>query len=302
MTSLTSHPHPEPNTTAFISTIYLLATGSLLGLGTFLASAGIHAGWLPLALLFWSTFAAALILLIAAFAQGELPLISRHYLRYALLAGLLSFALPNMMSFAAISHVGSGFVALCLAFPPLITYAMALLLRLENPCIKGGIGMLLGLVGALLLSRSQFMSSDANLWAAITLSAPIIIAAGNIYRSVDWPKGASPQALAPLMLIGATLIIGVSAWIQNISLIPSLNTSMIAPVIALATCLAATYACYFILQKRTGPVGLSQIGWVGASVGKGLAIVFLGETMSPILLPAIAGILSGILFVSHRKR
>jgi drug/metabolite transporter (DMT)-like permease len=283
--------------------LLLLSTGALLGLTTVVAGLASGLGWPPIAFLFWSALGGGLILAMLAAVAGERLTPSPALLRYGLQAGLLSFALPNILSFAAIPHVGAGFVALCLAFPPLLTYGLALALGMDRLSVQGLAGMALGLGGALLFAVSRLTGADGGgLWTGLALAAPLSVAAGNIYRSAAWPDHASPRLLAPIMVLTATALIGAYAVASGIPLlaVPPASTAGLLPM--QAAIIAATYALFFVLQKRSGPVGLSQIGWIGAITGKGLAVALLGERFPPILALAIPLILAGIVLVSRRPR
>lgn len=296
-------PSPSASPGLLLPLACLLATGALLGLTTFLAGVAIRAGWAPYAFLFWSALTSGLLLLILALLAGERPRVSGHLLRYALMSGLLSFALPNLLSFAAIPHVGAGFVALCLAFPPLLTYGFALPLGMDRISPGGLAGMALGLAGAVLLALSGTRSDDGGwLWIGLALAAPLVVSAGNIYRTIDWPGFASPRLLAPLMLLAAALIAGVCASAGGVPLALPTERADLLILAAQTLVVGATYALYFILQKLSGPVGLSQIGWIAAGTGKTLAVAFLGESVPLLLPPAFALILAGILVLARRKR
>jgi len=150
---------------------------------------------------------------------------------------------------------------------------------------------------------SRLTGADGGgLWTGLALAAPLSVAAGNIYRSAAWPDHASPRLLAPIMVLTATALIGAYAVASGIPLlaVPSASTAGLLPM--QAAIIAATYALFFVLQKRSGPVGLSQIGWIGAITGKGLAVALLGERFPPILALAIPLILAGIVLVSRRPR
>lgn len=285
---------------ALTTFLCLLSTGALLGLTTVVAGMAMRSGWHPLAFLFWSALGGGLLLAAMAVIAGDRPKPSFSLLRYAFLSGLLSFGLPNMLSFVAIPHVGAGFVALCFAFPPTLTYGLALLLRLDRLSIKGAAGIVLGLAGAVLLAASRPAGEGGGIWIGLALLAPIIIAAGNIYRTIDWPKGASPRLLAPAMLLMAAAIVGVGAVLAHAPLVPAswdVGMTLLGGQISI---IAVTYALYFVLQKLSGPVGLSQIGWIGAGIGKLLAVAWLGEAIPSVLPLAFLLILAGIALVSRR--
>ncbi|WP_244537322.1 DMT family transporter [Methylobacterium pseudosasicola] len=281
----------------------LLSTGALLGLTTVMAGLASSLGWHPIGFLFWSALGGGLVLTAAAGLAGERLRPSSALLRYGLWAGLLSFALPNILSFAAILHVGAGFVALCLAFPPLLTYGLALVLGMDRVSVPGVVGMALGLGGAVLFAASRLTGAEGGgIWAGLALAAPVSVAAGNIYRTVAWPTGTSPRLLAPVMVLVAAVMIGAYAILAAVPLfaVPATGTLALLPV--QAAIIAATYGLFFVLQKVSGPVGLSQIGWIGAITGKGLAVTLLGESFPPVLALAIPLILAGIVLVSRRPR
>lgn len=281
----------------------LLATGGLLGLTTVVAGIAIRHGWHPLAFLFWSALGGGMILAAIAAQSGERPKLSSSLVRYALLSGLLSFALPNMLSFAALPHVGAGFIALCLAFPPLLTYGLALLLKLDRPSIKGIVGILLGLCGAVLLAASRPTGDGlSGIRVAFALVAPIIIAMGNIYRTIDWPDDTSPRLLTPAMLLAAAVMVGIGAVALHAPLVPATPHVGMMLLCGQIVIIAVTYILYFVLQKLSGPVGLSQIGWIGAATGQLLAVVWLCESVPSVLPFAFVLILVGIVLVSRRVR
>ncbi|WP_280142426.1 DMT family transporter [Rhizobium sp. NFR03] len=282
----------------------LLSTGALLGMTTVIAGLAIRAGWHPVAFLFWSALGGGLLLAIIAFMSGERPKASLALFRYALLSGLLSFALPNMLSFVAIPHVGAGFVALCLAFPPLLTYGLALPLGLDRFSAGAVVGMAFGFGGAVLLAASKpAAGGDGWMWTGVVLLVPFIIATGNIYRTVAWPEQASPRLLAPAMVLTAAMIIGLYATLAHVPFTPAIwDRSVMVLLMMQMAIIAGTYALYFVLQKLNGPVGLGQIGWIGAATGKLLAVACLGEVIHAILPPAFLLILVGIVLVSRRGK
>lgn len=281
----------------------VLSVGAFLGLLTNLAKLALTSSWQPLPFLFWATLLGGILLFAVAHGVKQSPGRTREHLTYYAVSGLFSFAVPNALSFLSIEHVGASFIAFCLAFPPLLTYALALVLRLESFAVLRGLGIFLGLLGALALALGKGQGQDgASLWVAMALAAPLFIAVGNIYRSLRWPKGASPLSLAPGMMIAAALEVGLYGLITGT---PVFTIPLTAPALgfiaAQASVLALTYAIFFYLQKLGGPVALSQIGWVGAFVGAAIAVLFLNEAPPPGLGTAMALIVLGIIFVSKPR-
>ncbi|AFK18477.1 EamA/RhaT family transporter [Haloferax mediterranei ATCC 33500] len=265
----------------------LLATGGLLGVSTNLAKLAGAVGLDPLAFLAWSVVGAAVVLVGVCSLRNQLPSLNARTIEYFVVSGLVGVAAPNLLFFAAVPRVGAAFVALAVAFPPLFTYLGALLLRLERFQTTRAAGVVLALGGAALLAALKLSEPAVDtFWVAATLTAPILLAGGNIYRTVRWPPGATPEELAPgmlatsgVMLLGVGAIAGLSdGGSEAFSLtIPTDHLAPTALVIAQAATFSLMYLLYFSLQKRGGPVYLSLLGSVGAVVGVPVAVVLLGE-------------------------
>ncbi|KZN22623.1 hypothetical protein A4G99_19390 [Haladaptatus sp. R4] len=269
--------------------ISLLGAGTVLGVSTNLAKLAAGVGLDPLAFLAWSVTGSAVVLGSVGAARHRLPSVNIRTTEYFVISGLVGLAVPNLLSFAAVTHVGAGFVALTIAFPPLFTYLGALFLGMESFRFRRAAGVVLALGGATLLGILKLSEPDVDpFWVAATLCSPILLAGGNIYRTARWPEGAAPDELAPGMLAAAgtiLLAVGLIAntfWEGNggssFSLaVPTSHAAPILLILAQTATFSVMYFLYFILQKRGGPVYLSLLGSVAAIVGVPIAVLFLGE-------------------------
>jgi len=282
-----------------ITLVCLLATGTLLALSTILAKLATGVGLSPVALLAWSCLGAAGVLLGMAAARGHLPAFNLRTLEYALVAATVSFAAPNLLFYSAIPHVGVSFVALAIAFPPLFTYLGALALRIERFSIVRAGGVTLALVGAAYIAVLKLNApSGASGWVFAVLAGPILLAIGNLYRTLRWPKDARPDSLAASMLVAAAAMLLAVGMLPGFSLaVPPTRGAALLIGAQIAT-FAAQFAIFFILQKRGGPVYISLLGAVAATVGVPVAILLLGEAAPAGL--AIGGLLiaAGITLVT----
>jgi drug/metabolite transporter (DMT)-like permease len=292
--------HPSPST-SLVPVACLLIVGGLLGLTANIVKLAGIAGWHPIAFLFWSTLGGSTLLLGLAVMTGTRPGLARRHLSYYAISGLISIALPNALAFMAVSHVGAGFVALCLAFPPLLTSALALIMGMEAFRLPRGLGVLFGLVGAVILALAKGSAQSGDLiWVLAALIGPVFLACGNIYRTRHWPTGATALSLAPGMLFGGAVLVLPYALATGLSLAPpSLDDVRGWLLLGQAMVFAAAYALYFILQKLAGPVYLSQIGSVGAFLGALFAVFVLGEPAPPALFLAMACVLIGVVLVNR---
>ena len=269
-------------TTWLVPFVCLLAGGALTGISTNVAKYAIDVGLTPLGFLFWSITGAAVILFMIALIRKELPPLNARSLEYYFVAALVSVAAANLLLFSAIPHVGAGFVALILSLPPLLTYLGALILRIEQFYIVRALGVIAALIGAGALAIHKFSAPDSSVfWILIALCGPVLLAIGNIYRTLRWPDNASSGALAPGMLIAAALLLGLFSMMSDFSIAVPLDLENWLPLsmIAIQACVfAGQFLLLFLLQKTGGPVLLSLLGAVGAIVGVPVAIFLQGES------------------------
>lgn len=257
----------------------LLCGGLLLGVSTNLAKYAGESGLNPLAFLFWSIAGSALILLLVALLRQESMPFSLRSFEYYLITAFVSVAGANLLLFSAISHVGVSFVAMIISLPPLLTYLGALALRIERFNGIRALGVAAALAGAAVLAARKFSAQDASIfWIVIALCGPVLLAIGNIYRTLRWPDKASPSALAPGMLLAAAIMLGLVGLLPSFSLVvPVADWRSIIIISVQSFLFAGQFLLLFILQKTGGPVLLSLLGAVGAVVGVPVAVLLQGE-------------------------
>jgi drug/metabolite transporter (DMT)-like permease len=154
----------------------LLGAGTVLGLSTNLAKLADGAGLGPLAFLAWSVVGAAIVLTGIGTVRHRLPPLDARTTEYFVVAGLIGLAAPNLLSFAAVSHLGAGFVALSITFSPLFTYLGALFLGIEQFRFRRAEGVVLALGGAVLLGVLKLSEPDVGgFWLVATFSAPVLL-------------------------------------------------------------------------------------------------------------------------------
>ena len=290
--------------------LLLLATGALLGLSTNLAKLAGEVHLPPLSFLTWSVVGSTAVLLLVNAIRKQWTVINRRTIEYFFVSGLVGVALPNLVFFAAVPQVGASFVSLVIAFPPLFTYLGALALSMEQWQTRRALGVALALSGAALLAVYKFAEPDANsFWIIATLSGPVVLAIGNIYRTARWPEGASPTALAPGMLGASGLLLLLTGAIASTATESSSLFSLSVPtdtlrptllILAQVVTFSLQFLLLFRLQKAGGPVYLSLLGSVGAIVGVPVAVLLLGEAWPEGLLAGGLLIAAGIAFLSWR--
>jgi drug/metabolite transporter (DMT)-like permease len=215
--------------------------------------------------------------------------------RYAATSGLISNVIPLVLTFAAIPHIGSGLAAILVATSPVTTALLSMLLKVRPPGLLGLLGIAVGLAGALIIIAARhagFESGDSR-WLFLAALIPVFLGAGNVYRSMAWPRGAAPMRLGAVINLAAVppLLLIALLW-GGVSLAPLLAVpGLVAAQLAASTVM---YLTFFRLQAVGGPTYLSQIGYVAAVLGVGVGVAFLGERYPPLVWAGIAVVATGI--------
>ncbi|WP_210395131.1 DMT family transporter [Motiliproteus sediminis] len=274
-----ANPRQKERPTLLPAGVLLLVAGTLIGLSFPLAKLAAAAGVHPVVWVGLISFSSALALLPVAFRDASFRQLGPRKLRYALIAGPLTFAGPNLLVFAVIPHTGAGYSGLMFALSPVFTLMVSALFRLQLPTKWGLVGIIFGLAGAATVSLSRVTAESSPSYAMLGLSAaiPLALALGNVYRSVDWPRDAAPDELAFLShlfagVLYALLIPFVTDWAGL-----ALLLTVLPLVLAQVAVAAATAPVVFRLQQRGGPVMLSQMGYVAAGVSLAVGSLWMGE-------------------------
>jgi drug/metabolite transporter (DMT)-like permease len=157
------------------------------------------------------------------------------------------------------------------------------------------LGIIVGLTGAvtIILARNAGFHAEQTRWLLLAALIPVFLGAGNVYRSLAWPRGAGPMRLAATINLAAVLPLLALAWATG-----GLNLAPLAaiPGIVAGQLVGATimYLTFLRLQAVGGPTYLSQIGYVAAVVGVGVGVSFLGERYPPMVWAGIAVVALGI--------
>jgi len=281
----------------------LVVTGGLLGLTLPFGKLATAAGVPAMVWAFVISLGAGGVLLCALLLRGQRIRLTAHKLRYFFVTAAVSYALPNLLMFSAIPHLGAGYTGIMFTLSPVVTLVFSILLRVRRPNMLGISGIAVGFVGAVMVAatRGEAGQPADMFWVVVGLLIPVSLAAGNIYRTVDWPEGTGPielavgshLAAATLLLAGILALFGIKAFapLGGVPLV----------VIAQVASASAMFAFFFRLQAVGGPVYLSQIGYVAAAVGLFAGTIFLGEHYQ-LLTWAGAAIITAGVFITTKAQ
>lgn len=260
--------------------LLLLGTGAALGLnfplGKLAMAAGISPGlWAALI----SAGAGLVMLLIVAVTERK-DLSRTSTLCFAIVSGFLSYVVPSALTYTVIPKIGSGLAAIMFALSPVVTALLSVIFRVRPPNLISIFGIILGLAGAgiIIFSRNSDFSGGAASWLLLALLIPLFLGAGNVYRTVAWPFGASPRKLAAHTNLAAVPFLALLVYVQTGTIDVMPLTSIPALVALQLVVSTIMFLMFFRLQQVGGPTYLSQIGYVAAAVGVVVGVFYFGET------------------------
>lgn len=273
--------------------LLLIGTGSVLGLNFPLGKVAMSQGVNPALWAAVISLGAGLAMLFAAHLTEVKRPGAKSTLQFAIISGLISYVVPNFLTFSVIPKIGSGLAAIMFALSPVVTALLSLIFRVRPPSLLGIAGIAVGLAGALVIifSGNADFSGSGTFWILAALLIPVFLGAGNIYRTLAWPEGASPRKLASHTNLAAVPFLALAVIVQTgtIDLAPLAG---IPGLIALQLAVSTTmFLMFFRLQQIGGPTYLSQIGYVAAAVGVVIGVVRFGETY-PISVWIGAGVIA----------
>lgn len=281
----------------------LIVTGALLGLTLPFGKIATGAGVPPILWPFVISCGAGGVLFLVLVARRRPIALTPHRLRYFLIAALISYAIPNLLLFSAIPHLGAGYAGIMYTLSPIVTLILSILLGVRRPNALGVAGIVVGFIGAVMVAttRGEADRPADIFWVVIGLLMPVFLALGNVYRTYDWPKDSGPIELAAgshlataAMLLVAVLGLGQAGSFATLADVPWL-------VLLQAASAAAMFAFYFRLQAVGGPVYLSQIGYVAAAIGLGAGVLFLGEHYRLLTWLGAAIIVVGVIMTTRAQ-
>lgn len=280
----------------------LVVTGMSIALMLPLGKVAVSAGVDPLAYAFWQAAGGGLILsVLQIYREGVRQPV---YPRYFLISGLTAIAIPNAIAFAITVELGAAFTSVFYAMPALVTYGIALVLKLERIQWLRALGLGVSAVGCmwvLLADAPSAVSNDHIYSMLLGLLIPLALGFGNVYRTQAWPKAAKPMQLAPGMLLAGASCIFILLLIQGrlpVLLLPNSEIVWILMVQSILT--AQSYILFFQLQKIASPVFLSQLGFIIIPTGLVVGSIFLGEKISEEFLMGVLILFIGM-WLSNRK-
>ncbi|CAN5255865.1 EamA family transporter [soil metagenome] len=284
---------PQPRTAANLALLLLLAT--LWGAAFMLIKIGV-ATIPPLTLIAARTLiAGGLLLAVMSWGGIVMPRGPAIWGRF-LIPGCLNRAIPFTLIAWAERYIDAGLATILGSNAPIFAFLLALLFaRHERPTLRQSFGVGMGLAGICLVvgvNALNGLGKDVVAQLALVLATVMYGAAALFGRNFNGLDSMVPAAGS--LICGAILLTPLSLIVdQPWTLTPSANS--IAALLALAVfSTALAFVIYFKLIQLLGSVGATAQAYLRVPIGVALAVVFLGEALSPTIWIGLVCVIVGI--------
>lgn len=282
----------------------VLLLGSLWGLAFSFSKMAANGGVHPVSYTFWQGLGAGLLVAAICRLRGLRIRMERDYLRYYFTIGLIGIALPNVNLVAAIAHLPAGVMVLTIPFVPLMTFLIAIGLKMERFAWLRFAGVICGLAGAALivLPRASLPDPDAAHWFLLALATPLLYAATNVAAARLRPPDSKSLPLAGGMLLAAATILAPLVFAMDVLYMPELPVGEAEIGIAGQIVISSiAYLIFFEVLRLAGPVFMGFSGYIVTLTGIGWGVLIFGERHSPWVWGAAALIFTGLALVNLRR-
>jgi len=282
----------------------LLLLGAGWGLGFSLAKIATSAGLHPVGLLMWQAGGAAAIAFCFIVARRKLAQLRWANIRYYAFCGINGIIFPSGAIYWASPHIPAGVLTILIATSTIITYALALAIRLERLSWPRLLGIALGFAAVLLIlgPRASLPEPGMAGWALVGMIAPLCYAINPLFIDRFRPLGTDSHVLAFGMLICAFAIITPVALFGGTGFMPGPPWDRVdLAVFGMPVITGCAMLIVFELIRVSGPVYFSMVGYPITAGGVLWGWYLFDERLGPYIWLALAFMLAGLTLVNLRR-
>lgn len=249
--------------------------------------------------------AGVLILLIAKILKKSLQISKKQFLN-ATIAGFLFLVYGNGVFVWALNYIDSSFAALLASTQPLFVLILMRLIDGKKMQVKSIIGVVLGMIGMYLLVSQQGISTKEGSLLAIFVMFTCVLSwsYGSIFVSkADLPKNFFVST-GYQMISAGVLLLTISFGLQETWLLPT-NWSFEAQLSVVGLILfggIVAFTSFNFLLKNVSPEKVATSAYVNPIVAMILGWYVLDEQLSTQSIIASVVLLTGVYFITSRKR
>ena len=283
----------------------LLLLGVAWGLSFSLAKIATGAGLHPFGLLMWQAGGGAAIAFSFCLVRRKIGQFRRANLPYYAFCGTMGIILPSGVIYWASPHLPAGIQAILIATSTIMTYSLALVIRLELFSWRRVLGIALGFVAVLLI-----LGPDASLpepgmasWALVGMIAPLCYAINPLFIDRFRPPRTDSHVLAFGMLLCAFVIITPVALLAGAEFMPGPPWDRVdLAVLGMPLITGGAMLILFELIRVSGPVYFAMVGYPITAGGVLRGWYLFDESLGPYIWSAFAFMLAGLAPVNLRGR
>ncbi len=251
--------------------------------------------------------ASGLLLAVAAMVVRQLPAGRRLWLFFALIA-LFGHALPFSLISWGQEYIDSGLAGILMAVVPLVTLILAhFTVPGDRLTPRRGGGFVLGFAGVVVLTGPEALLqlthvSDRLVPMLAVLGGAVCYAIAAILSRLR-PSSDALSSATFTTLMAAFMVLPFLVDEGAVTSLPAPPPAAVGAVVLLGVFSTAVAAIvYFRLIGRAGPSFVSQLNYFIPLWAVAVGVVFLGETLHPNHLTALALILAGVLVTQSDGR
>lgn len=281
----------------------LFAMGVGWGLTIPFAKIAVSTGHQPMGLIFWQLTVVVIFLGVLTLLRGKPPRFKRRHLRLLVMVALCGAVLPDIFYYLSAIHLPGGVMAITTTTTAMFSLPIAIALGNERFEPRRFLGLIFGLIGAILLigPESSLPTGTASIYVILALCAPALYATeGNLV--MKWGM----QDLDPIqvvigaslvgMLVAAPIAVASGQWINPLLSFGKPEAALVAG----AALHALVYATYVWLVGRAGSVFAAQSAYIVTAFGVLTSMILLSESYSIWVWAALAVMMIGIALVQPR--
>ena len=249
--------------------------------------------------------AGVLILVIAKILKKPLQISKKQFIN-AVIAGFLFLVYGNGVFVWALNYIDSSFAALLASTQPLFVLILMRLIDGKRLQVKSIIGVILGMIGMYLLVSQQGISAKEGSLIAILVTFTCVLSwsYGSIFVSkADLPKNFFVSTGYQMISAGVFLL-AISFCIQETWISP-VNWSFNAQLSVVGLILfggIVAFTSFNFLLKNVSPEKVATSAYVNPIVAMVLGWYVLDEQLSIQSIIASVVLLTGVYFITSRKR
>ncbi len=291
-------------TLRWLPLLLLLVLGALWGGNPSFSKALAIAGLSPFSVVFWQAFGAGVLLLLVCLIRRTPMKFGTKHLVYFVFMGVVGIDVSYVVLVFTVERLSASYVSVLILFSPMLTYVIALLLRMEKMVMIRAVGIVVGLAGAgvLVIPAGSLPAPDLLPIALLAFITPLGYAAANVFAEFGRPADTDNVVLAMGTMFAAALGALIAGVIDG-SFYPAWESfghiETVLTFFALTT--AVAFLIFYIIIMLAGAVYLGQVGYLATLFGVLWGVLFFGEEPSAWLWLAVVLVAAGVALVNMGK-